>query len=907
VAAHWLSDDCDDYLQSIDIWSMGWNNSLEDYREYLKSEIYAKNLLSDIIAAFVIGLIGAFVGAFTGGIGGFITITVLYAVYTYSIKPYLNDYWKKNDLKYVRSHQVGEPFTDQDKSAWEYIHEGWDNYWAAFSDWGNKLFVQYEGRAYFTDINPFYIDIYNPSQTELEADSDYSVYVNYTYPQIWYPSANNWLAHIQKWKPMTDPFYNEYLHAYHNSQYSTSQPYLYSLIRAYLGDISPTYEQYIEAKARVLHRYYYRDDPTDGITLADNSGLGPSEGKLVKYSHSYKKYVEFATVKNPDHARLVGQPILTAAGGHKPFMNYSDPIAYEVDYVQMCLLSRYQTGYESCQEYNLEIFWRQLRDTVIITAAGVIGCFAGSAWGTSRKMGISFKSAFQEIFTPKNFLKAMVDELLLEQITSETLKYFGANDQFAEMMGEIFGLGNVIEGLSGNQGPSISTDQQLQIQQAAEAYATQAQQQAQTRIGQSQLAYNLRYMANLVKGFVRAKTIGLNDLRVGHEVMAYSAGYIKNGGGVNLQVRVEIINKVLGLHASEYLLSTTDLRQFEFAAQSKMLEFVGKCTSVDARAQIALLAAFINDGQLARIGNLDEGRYQFLRLQYTSTSGQTETIEITTHDSNGQNLLNNQVDVIRSDGTRVSLQNYLQIKECSSVLELLSHSSNFELVDPRVNFDGTERLKLGTLILGFLLGNSAPILSSKYLFSANSELVRFFDFPINPQSYSNINIKVQAEIAKLWFDLESQGIDFNHIKRIIQSNIIISNPNYVHMISFNFGDVYFNCEHLNHEYKHCQYFDPNLNPNGWNNQINGNGAIYTSYILNLLSDSELQVKQGTYNNIDGVHYYVVDNTNPLEPVYKWTFFRYLSDGNLDFLCAWYLNDKQIDDLNNNGHVGKYYL
>jgi hypothetical protein len=28
---------------------------------------------------------------------------------------------------------------------------------------------------------------------------------------------------------------------------------------------------------------------------------------------------------------------------------------------------------------------------------------------------------------------------------------------------------------------------------------------------------------------------------------------------------------VLGLHASEYLLSTTDLRQFEFAAQARLL------------------------------------------------------------------------------------------------------------------------------------------------------------------------------------------------------------------------------------------------------------------------------------------------------------------------------------------------
>jgi hypothetical protein len=187
-------------------------------------------------------------------------------------------------------------------------------------------------------------------------------------------------------------------------------------------------------------------------------------------------------------------------------------------------------------------------------------------------------------------------------------------------------------------------------------------------------------MANLVKGFVRAKTIALNDLRVGHEVMAYSAGYIKSGGGANLQARADLIIKALNLRASEYQLSMTDLRQFEFAAQSKMLEFVGKCTSADGRAQIALLAAFINDGQLARIGNLNEGRYQFLRLQYTSASGQTETVEITTHDAQGNAIMG--IEVIKADGTRVSLQGFLTRSNLGSVLELLARSGNYELIDP---------------------------------------------------------------------------------------------------------------------------------------------------------------------------------------------------------------------------------
>jgi hypothetical protein len=247
-------------------------------------------------------------------------------------------------------------------------------------------------------------------------------------------------------------------------------------------------------------------------------------------------------------------------------------------------------------------------------------------------------------------------------------------------------------------------------------------------------------MANLVKGFVRAKTIGLNDLRVGHEVMVYSAGYIKNGGGVNLQVRADLIIKALNLRASEYQLSMTDLRLFEFAAQARLLTAIEQISSTnDVVEQIAALAQFINDGQLAEMGQLTpySNRYQVFKALDTLLGGHTETITLTTLAADGKTMANN-VDVIRADGTRVTLAEYLHLTGRSSVIDLLAVLSNYELVDPiKKNPPTKNELDIDTQIASKSILKLTD-LTPKFLES----LISKFSRQTNPLSQPNPNIEI---------------------------------------------------------------------------------------------------------------------------------------------------------------------
>jgi hypothetical protein len=280
--------------------------------------------------------------------------------------------------------------------------EGWsadeyNQYINSWKKWGNDLWTFYESTAYFSDVNPFKLSLYEWSDAYLACHPNNTVYVTYEIPQIWIPSEDNWVASAKFWVPKTDPTYALYKYAIeqvHSPDLAVQvavqairiQP-LFTLLHEYLGDSVPTYDQYLEAKAHVLHRAYYRDDPTDGITPMQSLEL--SEEYLRSNTDSYKYYLDFTTIKQSDEPMQIGRPSLTAIGGEQPFLNYSDPVAYYVDYLEMCLLSRYQTGYESCQQYNPQIALRQLRDTVILTAAGVFGCFVGrcsTRWSWSKSL-----------------------------------------------------------------------------------------------------------------------------------------------------------------------------------------------------------------------------------------------------------------------------------------------------------------------------------------------------------------------------------------------------------------------------------------------------------------------------------------------------------------------------------------
>jgi len=74
VAAHWLSKDCAKYLPRTDIWNIGYQNSLTEFRKYIQSDIYRNNLIADGVAQFVIGVIGGFIGVATGvAVGSFVS------------------------------------------------------------------------------------------------------------------------------------------------------------------------------------------------------------------------------------------------------------------------------------------------------------------------------------------------------------------------------------------------------------------------------------------------------------------------------------------------------------------------------------------------------------------------------------------------------------------------------------------------------------------------------------------------------------------------------------------------------------------------------------------------------------------------------------------------------------------
>jgi hypothetical protein len=63
----------------------------------------------------------------------------------------------------------------------------------------------------------------------------------------------------------------------------------------------------------------------------------------------------------------------------------------------------------------------------------------------------------------------MIDELVLEQVTSESLQLIGVYAQVADMIGEAYGMGNVIESII--RSVQSGTAHMASVKQTADRYA----------------------------------------------------------------------------------------------------------------------------------------------------------------------------------------------------------------------------------------------------------------------------------------------------------------------------------------------------------------------------------------------------------------------------------------------------
>jgi len=157
--------------------------------------------------------------------------------------------------------------------------------------------------------------------------------------------------------------------------------------------------------------------------------MSTAETVLSTHTDQSKNALQYFTDFN-------GRPYLMAS--ESAGLNYSDPIAYEVDYNQFCMLSQYYYYYDAASTYHPRILARKALTQAMTVAAGVI---------ISGYMNWNFKNKILqgtwEIL--KTAPSAILDEMVTEVIISSTAKFLGISEPIAEQLGETLSEGNVLD------------------------------------------------------------------------------------------------------------------------------------------------------------------------------------------------------------------------------------------------------------------------------------------------------------------------------------------------------------------------------------------------------------------------------------------------------------------------------
>jgi hypothetical protein len=292
----------------------------------------------------------------------------------------------------------------------------------------------------------------------------------------------------------------------------------------------------------------------------------------------------------------------------------------------------------------------------------------------------SLSTAGKILYGIGKFSWQMLDEMVMEQITSEGLQLLGVNAQIADMLGESFSFGNVIETIT--ESVQSASGSKGMVKQSGEVYSltTTSSATVQTQHAASPVAANLQFLTALQTGIQSAASINTKALTNQQQLHTLFNHQTQTGGGMNLQQLMAIGEQMDLMGAFDYPNGNDPQvrSKIENILRDKLGDVVVDCLlTADVDEQIQILWNYLEGDGI--VDELELGdNYQSLHLQVT-IKGISKSITIDTRTAD-----NSQFGSvwIRIDGRVELLSNFMKTQGIKSIPQLLAMSTNYEMVDP---------------------------------------------------------------------------------------------------------------------------------------------------------------------------------------------------------------------------------
>ncbi len=666
IASHWLSGK---YGYS-DMWDVGWDLALEDHNQLLASNDFWVQTIMDTVGIALI-MFAVALAPFSFGASLVIT-TALFLAFQYLVRPMMMDIftdlgWLKRD----RSHVLGG--TDESgckETLWDYVMEAGDNLLTDFSAWGVKPIPSYVEQAFFTDVEPFYQDLHQwqflPETPVEQRHPDQDVYVEFEVPTLWAPTADNEIAALDLFQALSNG-------AVFATQYAELQ---------YLGIEKgiPTYGDILAKQSRhrrVMHEFFFRDGPwgTEHLWLTNDATkdfktlnkIQEPLNQLAQLSQAKFTFLEYTT-------NSLGQPQLTAT--LKSFMNYSDPVVYEIDYMQMCMITKYRSAYEAGQKYNPTIFYTMLAIQAVQTAIGIMAGYAGAALQATSAGAMSFGTALKSVMTQSgtksafwSFIKEMFEEMVWENLVSEAAQFFGASEAFAEQLGELIGMDGVMTSIKHPGSIITSIRTMVKNMQAMHQYVFSSQSHTTTKSSERVSVFTR--MRALYVSYRAASLVDAAMMTKMQESMTNAAANAKSGGQLNVVEKLDIISSILGTKAKHYDNHQRPMAQLrQLIRQQLLTKFIEQGANVAED-----IRAVLKDPTLRALKGLGQGKDGVTRFEFIELQRKGEKVDIYEDGS-----------VVINDDKKnpMQLEEYLLKAGIKSFSQLFTKFDSFTMIDPKV-------------------------------------------------------------------------------------------------------------------------------------------------------------------------------------------------------------------------------
>ncbi|WP_457917599.1 hypothetical protein [Candidatus Lokiarchaeum ossiferum] len=747
TAFHWLSD----YYDFTDIMDVGWDAAYDDHNRKMGSaDFWITQIMDTLLSCLTMFIVGALAPATFGA--SLLLTTVINSLFQKLLRPLLVDLMEEfGVLTRDRSHILG----GKDESGLkhdpiEFLEEVGQSFvddWAIFGK--SEGIPYYTERAYFTDVDPFTIDqnkeqfSSDPNVDPMTQHENKSVWVEYKVPQLWCPTGRgdyNILSTLDIKKHIDNSgIFSEDVDpelAYLGIRKGVPNSFGYAL-KWYLEQIhagvefDDPAEVVIKRKMdedstrhrRIMHQFFYRDAPWDTEELWD-SEIGEENGFTTK---NYINGTENTLIENSlaDNRKLIyktnefGQPTLTAAPNTT--LNYSDSIIYELDYLQMCMISKYRTAYEAGEKYNAAIFFSTLTIQIVQTGLAILAGYAGGAlhnkikWQNtlSKALGEEVKLQFSEVFNTiwkaergiRGFIGEIFEEMVLEEAVSSTFIYLGFSEGLSNLLGESISFSTISSGFSKltslgksqtSATPKKTNSEIVKSIQTVNQFVFGSQTSSPSQAGSN--SELIRSKLDSKKSSKTAKYMSMSNFMILHQAahtldmtsITKLQGYIDNnavndkmGGSLNLARNLKLLSSVLRIPALEYtgIKSKKALAKFEITMKNEIFQEILEEGGGDPSKIIANKLLW----EMGKLGLGKDGKYRYQKMQSIQYVGNQKMLtEIVPIIENGEiSSIMVQLQVDNDIVGTLTLDEYLALETTpNSLSELILQSDEFNMVDP---------------------------------------------------------------------------------------------------------------------------------------------------------------------------------------------------------------------------------